>query len=94
MLCIKAVLVSGPTHSKYSDGQNVPAVLFADADTIEEAEVLLAPALKTNGWSHLVTERYKSVARRDEVGDSLLRDAFDEAVLSGVGYVLYPEPAA
>jgi hypothetical protein len=90
MLCIKATLIAGANHAKYPAGERVAAVLFAEADGIEAAEDRIAPELQAQGWATIVTERYKDVASAEDVSDALLKEAFQEAVGSGVGYVLFP----
>ena len=90
MLCIKATVIAGTDHAKYPAGERVAAVVFAESDGIEAAEDQIAPALKAQGWATLETERYKEVASAEDMSDALLKEAFREAVSSGVGYVLYP----
>ena len=90
MFCIKATVIAGANHAKYPLGKRVAAVLFAEASGIEAAENRIAPVLSAQGWATLETERYKEVASAEDVSDALLKEAFQEAVGSGVGYVLYP----
>jgi len=90
MLCIRATVVAGANHAKYPAGTRVAAVLFAASEEIEAAEDLIAPVLRAQGWSTLEAVRYKDVASVEDVSDSLLKEAFQEAASSGVGYVLYP----
>ena len=90
MLCIKATVIAGANHGKYPAGERVAAVLFAEADGIEAAEDQITPVLEAQGWATLETERYKDVASAEDMSDALLKEAFQEAVSCGVGYVLYP----
>jgi hypothetical protein len=91
MLCIKAIVIAGAGHPKHPEGSRVAAVLFAAANDIDAAEELIAPVLGAAGWSKLETERWKDVGTAATLQDVLLRDAFQDALESGVGYVLYPE---
>jgi hypothetical protein len=90
MLIISATLIAGSSHEKFPAGTEVPAVLFADASEIDEAEDRLAPVLHQRGWSKLSTERYKTVVARPDGSNPQLAHAYDEALSCGVGYVLFP----
>ena len=63
----------------------------SESDEIEAAENQIAPVLRAQGWITLESERWKTVAAAEAVPDPSLRRAVQEAIESGVGYVLFPE---
>lgn len=89
MLIILATLTAGTGHQKFSPGTSVPAVLFAAAAEIDEAEEMLAPALRGRGWSKLATKRYKTLTSRPDDSSPIV-EAYDTACTEGVGYVIFP----
>ena len=93
MILALATLVSGPRHEKYAAGRSLPAVLFINANTDDEAEAIASRELGHLGWASMSIERYKDITDHEQFNDSDTTEAlaFREALSTGFSIIVFPQ---
>ena len=92
MILASATLVAGTTHSKYTAGTSLPALLFVDVLATEDLEAVATRELASLGWATMAIDKYKDVTNYDQFQgkDTPEAAAFRDAVETGFGVVVYP----
>ena len=96
MILLKATLIAGSAHKKFAQGLSLPALLFVDAQSEVEALKLAESELEDLGWATMAHEATKDVVDYAQFNgkDSVEAGAFQDAVRSGFGIVVYPDSSA
>ena len=94
MILVQAVLVAGPKHVKYAAGTSLTAVMFVKAQTDDDMETVASRELAELGWATMSIERFKHLTDLEQFNgmDTVEALAYWEAVETGFGIIVFPEP--
>ena len=96
MMLAQAVLVAGPKHADYAVGTSLTAIMFVKVQTDDDMDTVASRELAELGWAAMTIERYEYITDLEqfEGKDTPEADAYRDAVETGFGIVVFPEPGS